>query len=266
MTYETILTENIDGVLLITINRPDRLNAWTYQMSDELVDAVTKANADEDILAMVVTGAGRGFCAGADIEAVFNAQLEGKDVTTSSDPRDWVALMRESKPMIAAVNGPAVGLGITLILPMDYLIASTEARLSVRFVKLGIVPELASSHLLTLRVGFGHASELLLTGKVATAEEALEIGLVDKLVSPEELIPAALEMARRMGENAQTSIHFIKQLLTQNACETDLSLIQKREISALMECYKSEEHKEAIDAFMNKRAPDFKAARNREKQ
>ena len=261
MSYETILTENIDGVCIITMNRPERLNAWTYKMGGELNAAVIAANADDDVNAMVLTGAGRGFCAGADIEAVFKAQSEGEDVTEGGGAGDWVNLMRNSKPIVAAINGAAIGLGVTQVLPMDYLVASESAKISVRFVKMGLVPELASSHFLTARVGFGLASELMLTGKTLQGAEALEIGLVDKVTADEDLLETACGIARSMGENPRSALLHIKQLLTANATETDIRLIQKREGEALQECYASNEHKEAIAAFLEKREPDFKAAR-----
>ena len=264
MSYETILTENIDNVRLITMNRPERLNAWTWKMGGELNAAVQAANADDDVNAMVLTGAGRGFCAGADIEAVFKAQADGEDVREGGGAGDWVNLMRQSKPIVAAINGPAIGLGVTQVLPMDNLVASESAKISVRFVKMGLVPELASSYFLTARLGFGVASELMLTGKTLSGQEALDIGLVDKVTPDDALLDEACTMARAMGENPRSALLQIKQLLTQNATETDIRLIQKREGEALAVCYASNEHKEAITAFLEKRPPDFKTARSQD--
>jgi len=261
MGYETLLTENDHGVVRITLNRPERLNAWTYRMGAELSDAVCEANEDEDVIAMVVTGAGRGFCAGADIQDVFKAQADGDLPARDGTPRDWVGLVRSSKPMVAAINGAAIGVGLTQVLPMDYLIASTSARLSVRFVKMGLVPELASSHFLTLRMGFGQASELMLSGRTVDAEEALRLGLVDRVSAPEDLLSTATAVARGMGENPQASLRMIKQLINQNISETDLAAVQRRELEALQRCYASPEHKEAISAFLEKREPDFRTAR-----
>lgn len=263
MAYETILTDFNDGVLTITMNRPDRLNAWTYQMGDELQDAVTGANDNDDVEAIVMTGAGRGFCAGADVKDLFKAQADSGKVGGSATgrPRDWVKLIRDSKPCIAAVNGAAIGLGVTQILPMDFIIASTEAKFSLRFVKMGLVPELASSHFVAARCGFGAANDLMLTGKTISADEALAVRLIDKVTSAEELLPAAREMARAMGENPVSAVRKVKQLITANLAETDLTEVQKREGAALAECYKSPEHHEAINAFLEKRQPDFKKAR-----
>ncbi len=261
MSYETILTEVVDSVCVITMNRPERLNAWTYKMGGELNAAVKAANTDDDVNAIVLTGAGRGFCAGADIEAVFKAQSEGEDVTEGGGAGNWVELMRESKPVVAAINGAAIGLGVTQVLPMDYLVAAEDAKISVRFVKMGLVPELASSKFLAMRVGFGQASELMLTGKTVSGAEALQLGLVDQVTSREDLLATACNVARSMGENPRSAILQIKALLTDNVHEVDLKSVQAREGKALQTCYASAEHREAIAAFMDKRDPDFKTAR-----
>jgi len=264
MSYETILTENRDGVMVVTMNRPERLNAWTYKMGGELRAAVEAANADDDITSIVLTGAGRGFCAGADIEDVFKAQSEGEDVTEGGGAGNWVELIRQSKPVVGAINGAAIGLGVTQVLPMDYLVAADSAKLSVRFVKMGLVPELASSQFLFARVGFGQASELMLTGKTVSGQEAEEIGLVDQAVPVEAVLDTACQVAASMGENPQSALRHIKSLITANANETDIASVQKREGEALAEAYASAEHREAIAAFLEKREPDFKTARNQE--
>ncbi|MCP5181202.1 MAG: enoyl-CoA hydratase/isomerase family protein [Pseudomonadales bacterium] len=262
MSYQTIQVENRGDVCVITLNRPDRLNAWTYEMAAELADAVTAANADDDIGAIVMTGAGRGFCAGADVEAVFKAQAEGGAPAARVRPTDWVQLVRDAKPMVAAINGAAIGLGTTLVLPMDYLVASTQAKLSLRFVKMGLVPELASSRFLFARVGFGAANELMLTGRTVSGEEAQQLGLVDRVVAPEALLDTAIAVARSMGENPSVALRMIKRLATENAAETDIRTIQGREGEALKVAYASPEHREAIAAFLEKRTPDFKTARS----
>ena len=195
------------------------------------------------------------------MEAVFKAQAEGGARTRSEDAQDWVGLVRRSKPMVAAVNGAAIGLGLTKILPMDYLVAADDAKLSLRFVKMGVVPELASSRFLFARLGFGQASELMLTGRTVDASEALSLGLIDAVVEPERLLEDAIAVARSMGENPREGVRMIKELITLNAAETDLRTVQKREGEALKRAYESPEHKEAIAAFLEKRAPDFKRAR-----
>lgn len=261
-TYETILVDQADGIVTLTLNRPDRLNAWTPQMSADLCAAIEAANADDNVLALVVTGAGRGFCAGADIGAVFKAQADGNsDAARPKRSVDWVTLVRSSKPMVAAINGAAIGVGLTQVLPMDYLIASKSAKLSVRFIKMGLVPELASSHFLGLRCGFGHASRLMLSGRTVSGEEACALGLVDEVTEHDALLETARTVAREMGENPQAALRMVKQLFTQNISEGDTNVVQKRETEALAACYTSPEHKEAIAAFMEKREPDFRRAR-----
>ena len=177
MAYDVLQYETRGDVALITLNRPDKLNAWTPQMSLEQVDAIERANADRSIGAVVMTGAGRGFCAGADMERTFKERIEGRDPggdTAHGEGGmpagiDWVALCRRSKPLVAAVNGAAVGIGMTMILPFDVIIASEKARFGMLFIKVGLVPELASTHLLTARIGLGKASEMCLTGRVYSA-------------------------------------------------------------------------------------------------
>jgi enoyl-CoA hydratase/carnithine racemase len=255
IAFEQILTEQRDDVLLITLNRPDRLNAWTPTMSAELIDAIETADADDTVAAVVVTGAGRGFCAGADIEATFNAQLDGD--TTAARPRaqrSWVEVIRSTKPIVAAVNGHAVGVGLTMILPFDRIIASSAARFSLRFVKMGLVPELASSHFLPARVGFSAASDLMLSGRIIDADAALAVGLADEVVDPDALVDRAIEQAREYGENPTPQLRWIKELLSLNASEPDVELVQRRELDYLERAYRSDEHAAAVKAFLESRS------------
>lgn len=253
-TYEQITAEERDGVLLLTLDRPERLNAWTPLMSAELIDAIDAANASDSIGAVVITGAGRGFCAGADIEAVFGAQLDGDSgAARPGGGRDWIDVVRSSKPIVAAVNGDAIGLGLTLILPADRIIASTAARFSVRFVKMGLVPELASSYYLPARVGLGVASDMMLSGRIVSADDAHSVGLVDELVEPDELVDTALACAAEYGGNPAPSLRWIKELLTLNATEGDLALVQRREGERLQKAFASPEHAAAVEAFLAKR-------------
>lgn len=262
MTFTQILTEQRDNILLITYNRPDRLNAWTRTMGAELEDAIVAANENPDIGAIVVTGAGRGFCAGADIGAEFQAQLDGAESEHNADGRrpaqDWVTMIRSSKPLVAAVNGAAIGMGLSMVLSFDRIVAGTSARFSARFVKIGVVPELASTRFLPERVGFGAASDLMLSGRIIDAPEAQELGLIDELVSDETLVDVAIERARSYAENAPPHLLWVKQLLTQNGTETDVAAIQRREFEALQLAYQTPEHREAVAAFLEKREPDFR--------
>ena len=259
MAYEQILSEQRDGVLLLILNRPDRMNAWTPTMMAELTEAISTADEESSVGAVVVTGAGRGFCAGADISAVFDAQLSG-DSAASTPPRqrDWIELVRSTKPLVAAVNGPAIGVGLTMILPFDRIVVAPEAKLSVRFVKMGLVPELASSMFLPQRCGWGAASDLMLSGRTVLGDEAVALGLADEVAPAESLVDVAIERARSYGENPTPQLRWIKELLTQNASETDPSAVQRREVARLQDAYASAEHKEAVAAFMEKRPPVFR--------
>src|SRR2546423_10075681 len=206
--------------MTITLNRPDRLNAWTAKMADELIAAFDQADADDDVRAVIMTGAGRGYCAGADLEAggeTFNARARG--VTGDSVPRDnggqfTLRIFNSSKPVIGAINGPAVGVGATMTLPMDIRLASENARFGFVFVRRGIVPEAASSWFLPRVVGISRAMEWVATGRVFDAAEALDGGLVSRVVPDEELVPAARDLAHEIVENTSgVAVAAARQLL-----------------------------------------------------
>jgi enoyl-CoA hydratase/carnithine racemase len=266
MAYDEILYERRGDVALVTLNRPDKLNAWTGRMHAELTDAVQTANGDNAVGAIVFTGAGRGFCAGADIGSQFQARIDSTKQAgekPASDRRpdpavNWVQLVRASKPMVAALNGAAIGVGLTLTLPMDQLIAANDAKLSARFVKMGLVPELASSHFLVQRCGWGVASDLSLSGRMVTGAEAAAIGLVDAAVPAGEVLERALTVAGEYAANPDPQLRMIKDLLTRNGAGVDLDAVQKAEFDALNRAYETPEHHEAVAAFLEKRAPRFR--------
>ena len=255
MQFEQITFEKEDDIAVITLNRPERLNAWTQRMNGELVEAVTLCNDDPEVGAIVFTGAGRGFCAGADIRDNFQARLDGDGERVE---HDWVALVRSSKPMVAAVNGASVGVGATMILPMDVIVASDEAKFGMFFIKMGVVPELASSHFLVQRMGFGRASEMCLTGRLYSGQEAYEQGLADRVVPHADLMAEAKTIASTMAANPAPHLRWVKELLSLNGSETDIGRVQQREGEALQKAYASSEHKEAVAAFLEKREPRFK--------
>src|SRR3954470_19081180 len=258
MSYTTIEYATEGRVALITLNRPERLNAWTPAMASEQAAAIAAANDDPSVGAIVMTGAGRGFCAGADMDETFRTRLQGTAPggTTAEGSGgmpadiDWVGLMRASKPLIAAVNGAAVGVGMTMILPFDVIVASDRARFGMLFVKVGLVPELASTHFLVQRVGFGRASEMCLTAALYGGEVAERMGLADRVVPHDELVPAAVALAEQMASNPDRQLRMTKRLLTANGADTDLDAVQERESELLRECWKSPEHKEAVEAFL----------------
>lgn len=259
MAYEQILSEQRGAVLLVTLNRPEKLNAWTPRINAELTDAIERADADATIGAVVVTGAGRAFCAGADIGEVFEAQLSGDAAAAvPAARRDWVELIRSTKPIVAAVNGPAIGVGLTMILPFDRIVVAESAKLSARFVKMGLVPELGSSSFLPRRCGWGAASDLMLSGRTLLGREAAAIGIADEVVPDGSVVESALERAQSYAENPTPQLRWIKALLTENACETDLRAVQAREKAALDHAYATPEHKEAVAAFLEKRQAVFR--------
>jgi enoyl-CoA hydratase/carnithine racemase len=266
MSAPLVTLDRRDAVAVITLNRPEKLNAWTPRMAVEMADAFRAANADPGVGAIVVTGAGRGFCAGADMQDTFKSRIEGVDPGENTaegqggmpSGLDWVSLCRESKPLIAAVNGAAVGIGMTMILPFDVILAAETAKFGMLFIKVGLVPELASTHYLVQRMGFGRASEMCLSGRLYTAAEALAGGLVERCVTPDALVDAAFEVARGIAANPDPQLRMIKDLLTRNGAETDLDAVQRLESEKLRICWKTPEHAEAVAAFLAKRPARFR--------
>jgi 2-(1,2-epoxy-1,2-dihydrophenyl)acetyl-CoA isomerase len=199
--YETILYGVEDRVATITLNRPEKRNAYVPQMGEDVVAAFRAAREDEAVRALILTGAGQGFCAGVDLDALKAMQAgQGSGKGPKLGEEEFVRsfpleLLAYPKPVIAAVNGAAIGVGVTMILPCDIRIASDRAKLGVPFTKLGILPGLGSTHLLPRIVGLGRAQELVLTSRVIEAPEALAIGLVSRVVPVEALLATAREVA-----------------------------------------------------------------------
>ncbi|MEA2470089.1 MAG: hypothetical protein QOE38_1088, partial [Thermoleophilaceae bacterium] len=219
MDYEQIRYEVADSVLTITLNRPDRLNAFTPTMLAELLDVFDRAEADDDVRAVIVTGAGRGFCAGADLEAgggTFDYRERGveDDVPRDGGGRLTLRIFESKKPVIAAINGAAVGVGITMTLPMDVRLAASGAKIGFVFTRRGIVPEAASSWFLPRIVGISQAMEWAATGRVFTADEALAGGLVRSVHPADEVVAAARALAAEIVENtAPVSVALARRLM-----------------------------------------------------
>ncbi|MDP6346212.1 MAG: crotonase/enoyl-CoA hydratase family protein [Alphaproteobacteria bacterium] len=221
MSYRDILYEVEDGILTITMNRPDKLNAFTNVMLEEIVDAVDRADADDDVRAVIFTGAGRGFCAGADLSRGAST-FDMKEREGAGPIEDWrdggglvtLRLYDCKKPLIAAVNGPAAGVGVTMQLPMDIRIASTKARFGLVFTRRGVVMEACSSWFLPRVVGINQAMEWVMTGRVFPADEALKGGLVSRVVAPDELLPTARALAREIADNTSgVSVALCRQMM-----------------------------------------------------
>jgi 2-(1,2-epoxy-1,2-dihydrophenyl)acetyl-CoA isomerase len=257
MSFETILCEKKDRVLTITLNRPEVLNAFLPTMGRELLQAFHQAEDDEDVGCVVLTGAGRGFCSGADVRG-FQAEIQ-KGTTGSVQPESESGcqlVFNLKKPTIAAVNGPAVGIGFTMTLPCDIRIASDRARFGPVFVRVGLIPEFGSTFLLPRLVGLAKAKELTLLGRIIEAQEALDIGLVSKVVPHEELIAETMSLATALAQGPTFTLGLVKEVLHQGLV-SDLAGAEALEGRILDTCRRSPEHAEGVRAFLEKREPRF---------
>jgi enoyl-CoA hydratase/carnithine racemase len=256
--------ELADRVATITLDRPEKLNAFTRRMRDELIDAFGRADADDEVRVVIVTGAGRAFCAGADLSAgrdTFNAanrESAGLEDRRDGGGRVSLAIYASKKPVIAAVNGAAVGVGVTMTLPMDIRIASSAARFGFVFARRGIVPEACSSWFLPKVVGVSRAAEWLYTGRVFGAEEALAGGLVSRVVPPEELLPAARALAREIADHTSAvSVALARQMLWRMAGADHPMEAHKVDSRGILAMGASPDVAEGVSAFLEKRAPRF---------
>lgn len=261
--YEHILYEKKGRIAVVTLNRPKKLNAWTPLMEAEFIDAVNKTASDDDLSVLLVTGEGRGFCAGADIGgwAQDMATREERPPTSPLLARDGspevpIALSR-GKPAIAAINGPAIGIGLTMTLACDIRLASDRATFSARFVKIGLTPECGSTRYLPLVAGFSNALFLALTGRIIDAQEAKERGLVDRIVPHESLIDEAMALAEEIAANPTDAIWGAKRLIHEGAVEDDLRRVVTQEVNMIREQRRLPAHAEAVSAFQEKREPRF---------
>jgi enoyl-CoA hydratase/carnithine racemase len=264
--YEEILYTADGPVLTITLNRPDKLNAFTFTMMSELIDAFDHADADDNIRAVVVTGAGRGFCAGADLAAgdsTFDYRDSSGSEAKLEDARDGGGLValrifESTKPVIAAVNGPAVGVGVTMTLPMDIRLASDAARFGFVFARRGLVPEAASSWFLPRVVGISKAMEWVATGRVFPADEALAGGLVRSVHPPDELLPAAYAVAREIADNtAPVSVAVSRHMLWRMLGADHPMEAHKLDSRIIWERGRTADAKEGVMSFLEKRPAQF---------
>ncbi|MGH7948292.1 MAG: crotonase/enoyl-CoA hydratase family protein [Candidatus Binataceae bacterium] len=279
MAYEQILYEVADNILTITLNRPEKLNAFTGQMMTEMIDAFDKADADDNVRAIIVTGAGRGFCAGADLSAgaqTFDAaartdrperrpvvSADGNVDLSHESIRDGGGLLTLRifeclKPVIAAVNGPAVGVGLTMQLPMDVRLASENARFGFVFARRGLVPEACSTWFLPRVVGISQALEWTFSGRVFSAEEALEGRLVKRICKPDELMPAARKLAREIADNtSQVSVALTRQMLWKMLAADHPMEAHKIDSRAIHFRGQSADAREGVMSFLEKRAAHY---------
>lgn len=275
MAYETILYDVADNVLTITLNRPDKLNAFTATMQQELIDAFDRADKDDAVRAIIVTGAGRGFCAGADLSSggnTFDRAARGRAAPTKPDGsvdysndlvrdgggRVTLRIFECLKPVIAAVNGPAVGIGVTMQLPMDIRIASTDARFGFVFSRRGIVPEAASSWFLPRLVGISQALQWTFSGRVFPADEALKGGLVSQVVPPDQLLPTARAIAKEIVDaTAPVSVALIRQMMWKGLTADHPMEMHKVDSRGIYARGASADVKEGVSSFLEKRPAKF---------
>jgi enoyl-CoA hydratase/carnithine racemase len=266
--FETLLYSVEDGIATITLNRPDKLNAFTAQMRDELIEAFDVTDADDAVRAVIITGAGRAFCAGADLSSggkTFDYAKradERREATRVGDVyRDGggqvtLRMFRSLKPVIGAINGAAVGIGMTMQLPMDIRLASTGARFGFVFARRGITPEAASTWFLPRLVGMQTALEWCMSGRVFGADEALQRGLVRSVHAPEDLLAAARALAQEMTRHsAPVSVALTRQLMWRMAGVEHPMMAHRLDSRAIQSRGQSEDAREGIGAFLDKREP-----------
>lgn len=265
MEYSQIMYEVSDKILTITLNRPEKLNAFTPVMCEELVDAFGRADADDNVRVVIVTGAGRAFCAGADLSpdtAILERrrQVPEDDLEIRRDLAGQVTLpiYDLKKPVIAAINGPAVGVGITMTLAMDIRLASENARIGFVFARRGLVAEGASTWFLPRIVGMGKAAEWIYTGRVFGVQEALAHGLVSEVLQPDALIPRAREIAMEIARNTSAvCVALCRQLLWKMLGADHPMEAHKIDSKAIWWIFEQPDAREGIMSFLEKRLPNF---------
>ena len=271
MTYETLRYDVADNIATVTLSRPDKLNAFTARMMEELLDVLDRIDADDEVRAAIFTGDGRAFCAGADLSEGANAFVyegnvigeDGRLNYSSEDARDGGGLVtlrifRSLKPLIAAINGPAVGIGVTMTLAMDIRLASEAAKFGFVFARRGIVPEAASSYFLPRIVGISQALEWCYSGRVFDAEEARTGGLIRSIHAPDDLLPAAYALAREIADNtAPVSVALIRQMMWRGLGMNDPMQAHRVDSRGILSRGRSQDVAEGVTAFLEKRPATF---------
>jgi len=261
MAFDTILYEVADEIATVTLNRPSKLNAYCPTMGNELVEAMSRADADEGVRVIIMTGMGRAFCVGADMD-VFSQDIKLRESNGSAPPdlRIWTypTLMQNlKKPTIAAINGYSLGVGCTITLVCDVRIAAEEAKIGVVFPRVGLITELGSTYLLPKLIGASNAAMMMLTGRQFTAQECKDMGLVSYVLPRENLLGKAREIANDMLQCSPTSLALTRRALYAGMNGTIENALQF-EFHANESCFRSAEHKEYVSSFKEKRKPDFR--------
>ena len=259
--FETLLYDDADGIATLTLNRPDRLNAVNATVIRELVAAFDRADADDGVRAVIVTGAGRAFCAGADLGGggkTFDGRGERPEDHRDGGGLVTLRIFEMTKPVIAAINGPAVGFGITLTLAMDVRLASSAAKIGFVFARRGVVPEACSTWFLPRLVGIAQAAEWTYTGRVFSAEEARAGGLVSRVLEPDALMPAARALAREIADNTSAvSVALVRQMLWRMLGAGHPREAHRIDSLGMWHTGRSADAGEGITSFLEKRPPRF---------
>ncbi len=258
----TLKTDISERILTITLHRPDRMNAFTLEMADEIIAAFDEADRNDDVRAVIVTGSGKAFCAGADLgmggNSFNSSQRESLDDHRDSGGRVTLRIFECLKPVIGAVNGAAVGVGATMLLPMDVRIASTQSKFGFVFARRGLVPEACSSWFLPRVAGISKAMEWVMTGRVFPPEEALQGNLVSRIVEPDQLIPVARALAKESAENTSAvSIALSRQLLWRMLGADHPMEAHKVDSKCIYHLGTRPDVAEGVTSFLQKRPPNF---------
>ncbi len=261
MPYKCLIYEEHENIATLTMNRPERLNALGDTLREDLHSAIVRASEEPSIRAIILTGAGRGFCSGGDVKAMNEAKERGQapailDKVAPSRDRTVLAMRDAPKPIIAAVNGPAAGAGMNIALACDMRIASSAAKFGETFVRRGLHVDWGGTYFLPRLVGMAKACELIFTGDVIDAEEALALGIVSRVVAPEDLMPTVRALAQKMAAGPPIALRLAKRALYHNQ-DCDLRAALEYETYAQNICRETEDAREGIRAFVEKRAPEF---------
>lgn len=255
MAFKTICLEKEQGVGIIRLNKPETRNALDMDMRVELKDALQELENDQEVRVIVLTGQDPAFCAGGDLRTMMESE-PGKGYRRLRNVQGLVKLMRAGKPIIASVNGAAFGAGWSLVLASDFVIAAENAKFSQAFIKVGLIPDCGSMYLLPRVIGLPKAKELMMTGRIIDAAEALALGVLNKVVPREQLWSATMKLALELAESPPQALTYIKSILNQTY-EKDLEAILEYEALAQDICMQTADHQEGRQAFFEKRKPKF---------
>lgn len=256
--WEFIEVERDGRVGIVRFNRPERMNAFGAELAGEIREALEAFNADPDIGAIVTTGNGRAYSSGADLSARMAGDFD-RPQRRPPGAHPWTPefLAVECKPLIAAVNGIALGIGLTSILWYDAIVASTAARFSMRFAAIGLTPEVSSAWMLPRVIGLHNAKEMMLTGRIYSAQQALELGLVQRLVEPDQLLPEAIALGEEIAANPASTLRTVKKMTFDDLFAPTLEATEQRSRVEFDAALQTPEHREAVRAFAERRAPRF---------